>query len=411
MTDMTDVETTDTFEPLVAPGPPLTSAQAERYARHAILPGLGVEGQRRLLNAKVLVLGAGGLGSPVLLYLAAAGVGHLGIVDSDDVDLSNLQRQVIHSVDSIGRPKVASARETLARLDPDVKVTTYHGRLTSENALDVMRGWDIVVDGCDNFATRYLVADACEMLGIPCVWGSILRFDGQVTTFWPDRGPLYRDLFPVPPDPRLVPSCAQAGVVGALCAAVGSVLAMEVVRLVTGIGSNLVGRLLIHDTLAATWREIAIRPDPTRVPVTELDDYEALCGVPGASTGDAGAGESGESGEGAGAELPTLSADELAVLLADRAAGDQDFTLVDVRESGEFDLVRIDGAQLIPKRELVADPGLVPTGRPAVLYCKGGVRSTEALEALLASGRDDVWHLDGGILSWIATIEPHKPRY
>lgn len=406
---MTDAETPATFEPLVQPGPPLTSAQAERYARHAILPGIGVEGQRRLLNAKVLVLGAGGLGSPVLLYLAAAGVGHLGIVDSDDVDLSNLQRQVIHSIDSIGRPKVHSARDALHRLDPDIQVTAYHGRLTAENALDVMQGWDIVVDGCDNFATRYLVADACEILGIPCVWGSILRFDGQATTFWPGRGPLYRDVFPAPPDPRLVPSCAEAGVVGALCAAVGSVLAMEVVRLVTGAGTNLVGRLLIHDALAATWRELRLRPDPTREPVTELADYEALCGVPGGGAGAGAAG--GSAGSVEGGELPTVTAEELAVLVADRDAGDQAFTLVDVREPGEFELVRIDSAQLIPKGEVVADPGLVPADKPAVLYCKGGVRSAEALAALIASGRDDVWHLDGGILAWIDQIEPHKPRY
>ena len=399
---MTVPETSTTFEPLVEPGPQLSAAQAERYARHAILPGLGVEGQRRLLAAKVLVLGAGGLGSPVLMYLAAAGVGHLGIVDSDVVDVSNLQRQVIHSVDSIGRPKVDSAREALTRLDPEIRVTTYNGRLTSENALEVMRGWDIVVDGCDNFATRYLVADAAEILGIPCVWGSILRFDGQVTTFWPGRGPVYRDVFPQPPDPRLVPSCAEAGVVGALCAAVGSVLAMEVVRIITGTGTNLVGRLLIHDALAAAWNEIPLRPDPTRSPVTELADYEALCGLPAADTpgpaDDAGA-------------LPTITADELQALLADRAAGEQDFTLVDVREQGEFDLVRIDSAHLIPKGDVVADPSLVPADRPAVLYCKGGVRSAEALSALIASGRDDVWHLDGGILAWIDQVEPHKPRY
>ena len=392
--------------PLVEPGPALTTAQAERYARHAILPGLGVEGQRRLLNAKVLVLGAGGLGSPVLMYLAAAGVGHLGIVDSDEVDLSNLQRQVIHSVDSIGRPKVDSAREALTRLDPDIRVTTFHGRLTAENALDVMQGWDIVVDGCDNFATRYLVADACEILGIPCVWGSILRFDGQATTFWPGRGPVYRDIFPTPPDPRLVPSCAEAGVVGALCAAVGSVLAMEVVRLITGTGTNLVGRLLIHDALAATWRELPLRPDPTRAPVTELADYEALCSIPGAAGGGAAGGGGGDV-----TELHTITAEELQILLADREAGEQQFTLVDVREPGEYDLVHIDGAVLIPKGEVIDDPARVPPGVPAVLYCKGGVRSAEALAALLASGRDDVWHLDGGILSWIDRIEPHKPRY
>lgn len=392
------------FEPLVTPGPELTAEQAERYARHATLPQLGVTGQRRLLNAKVLVIGAGGLGSPVLLYLAAAGVGHLGVVDSDTVDRSNLQRQVIHGVDTLGAAKVDSARASIARLDPNIKVTTYNGRLDRDNALDVLDGWDLVVDGADNFATRYLVADATEILGIPCVWGSILRFDGQVTTFWPGKGPVYRDLFPTPPDPRLVPSCAEAGVVGALCAAVGSALSMEVIRLVTGIGRPLVGRLLIHDALVGTWNELAIRRNPDRAPVTELEDYAITCGIP------AGAAAEAE----ADAELiagHTITPTELQVLLADRVAGAFDFTLVDVREPGEHELVDIGSSVLVPKGDVLTDPTLVPDDKPAVLFCKGGVRSAEALTALLGTGREDVWHLDGGILAWIDAVEPGKPKY
>lgn len=387
--------------PLVEPGSELTAEQTERYARHAILPGFGVDSQRRLLTAKVLVIGAGGLGSPTLLYLAAAGVGHLGIVDSDVVDLSNLQRQVIHGVDTLGMAKVDSARTAIAKLDPEIRVTTYNGRLDRTNALDVLEGWDLVVDGADNFATRYLVADACEILGIPCVWGSILRFDGQVSTFWPGKGPVYRDIFPSAPDPRSVPSCAEAGVVGALCAAIGSAMSMEVIRLVTGTGRSLVGRLLIHDALAGTWNEVAVRPDPARKPVTELEDYEFTCGLP-------------DQRDQAAAQLlaeHTITPPELAVLMDERARGDMEFTLVDVREPAEHELVNIDSSVLIPKGDVLAEPSTIPSDRPAVLFCKAGTRSAEALEAVLGTGREDVWHLDGGILAWIEQIEPGKPRY
>ncbi|WP_243894249.1 HesA/MoeB/ThiF family protein, partial [Dermatophilus congolensis] len=236
----------NTYPPLVDPAPELTTHQAQRYARHAILPELGTLGQRRLLNAKVLVIGAGGLGSPILLYLAAAGIGHLGIIDDDTVDLSNLQRQIIHTTNNIGTTKVDSARTAITNINPTINITTYNQRLTPENALDILTGWDIIVDGTDNFATRYLIADATEILNTPCVWGAILRFDGQLSTFWPGKGPVYRDLFPDPPDPNSIPSCAQAGVLGALCASIGSAMAMEVIRLITGIGTPLIGRLMIH---------------------------------------------------------------------------------------------------------------------------------------------------------------------
>lgn len=381
--------------PLVEPGPELTGRQVSRYARHAILPGIGTDGQRRLLNAKVFVVGAGGLGSPTLLYLAAAGVGSLTVIDDDVVDESNLQRQIIHGVPDVGRAKVDSAKDAIARIDPAIQVTTLQARLTADNALGLLAGHDLILDGTDNFATRFLVADASEILRIPVVWGSILRFDGQVTTFWPGVGPVYRDLFPEPPDPSTVPSCAEAGVFGVLCAAVGSAMGAEVIRLITGTGRTLVGRFLIHDALAGTWRELAVKPDPTRTPVTELGDYEAACAVTEQPAGDAYG----------------LTARELAELLAARERGEDDFVLVDVREPAEADLVRIDGSVLVPKDGILDGRTPVPADRPVILYCKGGVRSAAVLSALRAAGRTDVRHLDGGVLAWVRDVEPHKPAY
>lgn len=380
-------------DPLVAPGPELTGQQVSRYARHAILPGIGTLGQRRLLNAAVFVVGAGGLGSPTLLYLAAAGVGSLTVIDDDVVDESNLQRQIIHGVPDVGRAKVDSARDAIARIDPEIRVTTIQARLTAGNALDLLAGHDLILDGTDNFATRYLVADASEILGIPVVWGSILRFDGQVTTFWPGVGPVYRDLFPEPPDPSAVPSCAEAGVFGVLCAAVGSAMGAEAIRLITGTGRTLVGRFLIHDALAGTWRELTVKPDPTRIPVTDLGDYQTVCHATEQ------------------ADDAALTARDLAELLAARERGDDDFVLVDVREPAEADLVRIDGSVLVPKDGILDGRTPVPADRPVILYCKGGVRSATVLAALRDSGRTDVRHLDGGVLAWIHDIEPHKPAY
>ena len=380
--------------PLVEPGPELTGAQVSRYSRHAILPGIGVEGQRRLLNAHVFVVGAGGLGSPTLLYLAAAGVGSLTVIDDDVVDESNLQRQVIHGVSDVGRAKVDSARDAIARIDPTIRVTRLRTRLTADNALELLAGHDLILDGTDNFATRYLVADASEILGIPVVWGAILRFDGQVTTFWPGLGPVYRDLFPEPPDPSAVPSCAEAGVFGVLCAAIGSAMGSEAIRLITGAGRTLVGRFLIHDALAGTWRELTVKPDPGRVPVTELIDYRLACGTAEA-----------------GADPDAVSAADLARLVEARERGEDDFVLVDVREPAEADLVRIDGSVLLPKDGILEGRTPVPDDRPVVLYCKGGVRSAAVLAALRGAGRTDVRHLEGGILAWIRDVEPDKPGY
>lgn len=383
--------------PLVAPGPELTAAQARRYSRHAILPGIGIEGQRRLLAAKVLIIGAGGLGSPALLYLAAAGVGTIGVIDDDVVDESNLQRQVVHGVADVGRPKVDSARDAIGRLDPAIQVRTHRERLTVENALDIIRGYDLVLDGADNFATRYLVADACEILGVPCVWGSILRFDGQVSVFWPGRGPVYRDLFPDPPAPALVPSCAEAGVFGVLCAAIGAAMGTEAVKLITGVGRTLVGRLVIYDALEASWHELTVRPDPGREPVRTLEAVGEYCAAPGSAA------TPEPTGRPPGSEIDVAAFEEL---LAARARGETDFDLIDVRQQVEWDLGHIDGARLVPKDEILSGRVELPTDRPVVLHCAVGGRSGQVLDHLLAAGHEDARHLLGGYTAWSQSPGP-----
>lgn len=390
--------------PLVEPGPELSRDEALRYSRHLILPDVGTLGQRRLTNAKVLVVGAGGLGSPVLLYLAAAGVGTLGIVDDDVVDASNLQRQVVHGQSDLGRPKVDSAADAIAEVNPHVTVVKHQVRLDSTNVLDVVRGYDLVLDGTDNFPTRYLVGDACELLGVPQVWGSIFRFDGQVAVFWPGRGPMYRDLFPTPPPPGSVPSCAEGGVLGVLCAAIGSVMATEAVKLVCGIGEPLVGRLMVFDALEMSWRTLRVQPDPDRKPVEALVDYDAFCGIAPAMT----AGSAGDPLAAATIDVHTLKA-----MLAARERGEDDFVLVDVREPYEQQIVAIPGAVLVPKADLVDGDGLdrLPRGRRIVLHCKSGGRSAQALEALHARGFTDAVHVGGGVLAWAREIDPSLPTY
>ena len=384
------------FPPLVEPGPPLSASESERYARHLILPEIGVAGQRRLRRARVLVVGAGGLGSPALLYLAAAGVGTIGVVDADSVDATNLQRQVVHGDADVGRPKVDSARDRILALNPGVEVRTHPVRLTAGNALEILRGYDVVLDGADNFPTRYLVDDACALLGIPDVWGSILGFDGQVGVFWAPHGPTYRELFPSPPVPGTVPSCAEGGVLGALCATVGSVMATEAVKLICGAGEPLVGRLLVVDALGGRWRTLAVRAPEQRRPVTELVDYDAFCGT-------------GPAQETAGREVDAAA---LARMLADRAAGGGDFVLVDVREPHERAIVTIPGAVGVPLAELEADPLAVGAdGRRVVLYCRSGARAARGLAALHAAGRTDAVHLAGGVLAWVREIEPDRPVY
>lgn len=374
--------------PLVAPGPALNPAELERYSRHALMPEIGLEGQRRLKNARVLVIGAGGLGSPALLYLAAAGVGTLGIVDDDTVELSNLQRQVIHGMTDLGRSKLDSAKDAIVELNPDITVRLHPVRLDSSNALELMAEYDLILDGADNFATRYLVNDAAAILGKPYVWGSILRFDGQVSVFWDRFGPNYRDLYPEPPAPGTVPSCAEGGVFGMLCASIGAMMVTEAVKLITGVGQTLLGRLLIFDALASRWREIRISKDPAAPAITALIDYEIFCGLTPtpADPGD------------------FIDAPELAARLARREQGTDDFALIDVREPVEHEISRIPGSVLIPLGGLRNGTALhqLPQGTALILHCKAGTRSAQALASLRAAGFTDVVHLDGGIDAWNA---------
>jgi adenylyltransferase/sulfurtransferase len=397
--------------PLVEPGPDLSSEERARYARHILLPDIGVEGQRRLANARVLVVGAGGLGSPALLYLAAAGVGTIGVVDDDVVDASNLQRQVVHGTADVGRPKTESAAETVARVNPLVRVVRHDVRLDSANALDVIGGYDLVVDGADNFPTRYLVNDACALLGKPHVWGSIYRFDGQVSVWFRGHGPCYRCVFPEPPPPEAVPSCATGGVLGVLCAAVGSVQVAEAVKLVVGRGEPLVGRLLVHDALRQTWDTLTVRRDPDcplcgdRPSITALVDYEDFCGMPRGGAAAQPTAEGGAVGE--------VSARELASMLAARERGEGAFELVDVRDPGELEVVAIPGARAIHLEEFRSGTALerLPDGIPVVVMCKSGVRSAEAAGLLARAGRGDVHNLVGGVLAWVRDVDPTLPEY
>ncbi|MCT9870081.1 molybdopterin-synthase adenylyltransferase MoeB [Paenarthrobacter aurescens] len=384
--------------PLVEPAAELTPAEVERYSRHLIIPEIGAVGQRRLKNAKVLVIGAGGLGSPALLYLAAAGVGTLGIVDDDEVDLSNLQRQVIHGVKDVGTPKIESARNAIADLNPLVNVVLHHQRLDSSNALELFAQYDLILDGADNFATRYLVNDAAAILGKPYVWGSIFRFDGQVSVFWADHGPTYRDLYPEAPPAGSVPSCGEGGVFGMLCAAVGSLMVTEAVKLITGVGRSLLCRVALFDALGGSWREIKVSKDPEAEPITELTDYEAFCGVTPLAAAD---------------QDHTVSAEDLAGMLAERESGERDFELVDVRESGEHSIVSIEGSVLIPQGRILSGEAWVelPQDKDIVFHCKAGTRSAAVLEAAQKAGYTRVSHLDGGILAWVRDIEPEKPVY
>ncbi|AMU71530.1 Possible molybdenum cofactor biosynthesis protein MoeB1 [Mycobacteroides abscessus subsp. abscessus] len=389
-----------TLPPLVRPAAELTREEVARYSRHLIIPDLGVDGQKRLKNAKVLVIGAGGLGSPTLLYLAAAGVGTIGIVEFDVVDESNLQRQIIHGQSDIGRSKAQSARDSVLEINPLVEVRLHELRLDPENAVELFAQYDLILDGTDNFATRYLVNDAAVLAHKPYVWGSIYRFEGQVSVFWEDApdglGLNYRDLYPEPPPPGMVPSCAEGGVLGILCASIASVMGTEAIKLITGIGDSLLGRLMVYDALDMTYRTIKIRKDPATPKITELIDYEAFCGV----ISDEASAAVADS---------TITPRELRQLLDT----DKKVALIDVREPVEWDIVHIDGAELVPKSTLESGDGLakLPQDRQAVLYCKTGIRSAEALVAVKKAGFSDAVHLQGGIAAWAKQVDPDMVMY
>ncbi|PQP26466.1 adenylyltransferase/sulfurtransferase MoeZ [Rhodococcus opacus] len=394
------MKTTEALPPLVEPDAELSRDEVARYSRHLIIPDVGMAGQKRLKNAKVLVIGAGGLGSPALLYLAAAGVGTLGIVEFDEVDMSNLQRQVIHGRSDVGRPKAESARDSIREINDNVDVRLHEFRLEPDNAVELFQQYDLILDGTDNFATRYLVNDAAVLAHKPYVWGSIYRFEGQASVFWEDapngRGLNYRDLYPEAPPPGMVPSCAEGGVLGVLCASIGSIMATEAVKLITGIGESLLGRLMVYDALDMTYRTITLRRDPARTPVTELIDYDAFCGV--------------VSDEGqAAAAGSTITATELRDLLD----SGKEIELIDVREPVEWDIVHLPGAVLIPKDRILSGEALseLPQNKPIVLHCKTGVRSAEALAALKKAGFSDATHLQGGVIAWAKQVDTSLPVY
>ncbi|MDH6141729.1 MULTISPECIES: adenylyltransferase/sulfurtransferase MoeZ [Kitasatospora] len=388
--------------PLVEPAAELTVDEVRRYSRHLIIPDVGMDGQKRLKNAKVLCVGAGGLGSPALMYLAAAGVGTLGIVEFDTVDESNLQRQIIHGQSDIGRSKGESARDSVKEINPYVNVILHDERLDNDNVMEIFSGYDLIVDGTDNFATRYLVNDAAVLLGKPYVWGSIYRFDGQASVFWAEHGPCYRCLYPEAPPPGMVPSCAEGGVLGVLCASIGSIQVTEAIKLLAGIGEPLVGRLMIYDALEMNYRQVKVRKDPDcavcgeNPTVTELIDYESFCGVISEEAQEAALGS-------------TITPKQL----KEMQDNGEDILLIDVREQNEYEIVNIPGAVLIPKNEFLMGSALekMPQDRKIIVHCKTGVRSAEVLAVLKAAGFANSVHLGGGVISWVNQIEPEKPVY
>ncbi|GAA2363440.1 adenylyltransferase/sulfurtransferase MoeZ [Dactylosporangium salmoneum] len=388
--------------PLVEPAADLSVDEVRRYSRHLIIPDVGVAGQKRLKNAKVLCVGAGGLGSPALLYLAAAGVGTLGIVEFDTVDESNLQRQVIHGQSDIGRPKAESARDSVLEINPLINVVLHNEALSNDNVMEIFAQYDLIIDGTDNFATRYMVNDAAVLLGKPYVWGSIYRFDGQASVFWAEHGPCYRCLYPEPPPPGMVPSCAEGGVLGVLCASIGAIQVTEAIKLLTGVGETLLGRLMVYDALEMSYRKIKLRKDPNcaicgeNPTVTGLIDYDDFCG---AVSDEAQAAAIGS----------TITATEL----KEWQDSGKPIELIDVREPAEWEIVRVPGARLVPKGEILNGNALsgLPQDKQIVLYCKSGVRSAEALAAVKAAGFKDAVHVQGGVVSWVKTIDPSLPVY
>ena len=389
--------------PLVTPGAPLTVDEVRRYSRHLIIPDVAMAGQERMMNAKVLCVGAGGLGSPALMYLAAAGIGTLGIVEFDTVDESNLQRQIIHGQSDIGKSKAESARAKISEINPYVNVITHETRLDTSNVMEIFAQYDIIVDGTDNFATRYLVNDACVLLKKPYVWGSIYRFDGQASVFWAEYGPCYRCLYPEPPPPGMVPSCAEGGVLGVLCATIGSIQTTEAIKVITGVGEPLIGSLMVYDALDMNFRKVKIRKDPQCPICSEnptqkalLPDYEAFCGTL------SDAAQAASSGS-------TISVAELKA----KMDAHEDFYLIDVREPSEFEIVRIPDSHLIPKQGFIDGSALadLPQDKPIILHCKSGVRSAECLAILKNAGFAGASHVSGGVLAWAKQIDTTLPVY
>jgi molybdopterin/thiamine biosynthesis adenylyltransferase/rhodanese-related sulfurtransferase len=378
----------------------LSNEEISRYSRHLIMPEVALDGQKKLKSARVLTIGAGGLGSPLALYLAAAGVGTLGIVDFDVVDESNLQRQIIHGTSDVGRPKMESARDRITDVNPNVRVEAYEEALTSENALDIFRDFDIVVDGTDNFPTRYLVNDACVLLDKPNVYGSIFRFEGQASVFYAKEGPCYRCLYPEPPPPGLVPSCAEGGVLGILPGAIGTIQATETAKLILGIGDPLIGRLLLYDALGMRFREMKLRKDPScpvcgeNPTVTELIDYQEFCGIPQAQAQEAVD------------EVPEITVKDLKEKL-DNGGG---ISVLDVREPYEYEVANI-GARLIPLGELPERLVELDKDETLAIHCRTGARSARAVRLLQDAGFQEVYNVKGGIAAWSEEIDPSVPKY
>ena len=377
----------------------LSNQEISRYSRHLIMPEVGMEGQRKLKSAAVLLVGAGGLGAPLAMYLAAAGVGRIGLVDFDVVDASNLQRQIIHSQDYLGKPKLESAKNRLQGLNPHIQIDTYETHLSAANAREIIGEYDIVADGTDNFPTRYLVNDACVMLSKPNIYGSIFRFEGQASVFHAQEGPCYRCLYPEPPPPGLVPSCAEGGVLGVLPGIIGTIQATEVIKLIIGRGEPLIGRLLLFDALRMRFRELKLRKHPdcpvcgAHPTITEFIDYEQFCGIsPQADAGD--------------------SPDDITVqeLKAKLDAGEHP-VLLDVREPVEYQICQLEGATRIPQGQLAEQLNRLNTADEIVIYCRSGVRSLQALDFLRRMGFQRVKHLKGGILAWAEEVDPGMPRY
>jgi molybdopterin/thiamine biosynthesis adenylyltransferase/rhodanese-related sulfurtransferase len=378
----------------------LSNEEIARYSRHLIMPEVALEGQKKLKTARVLTIGAGGLGSPLALYLAAAGIGTLGIVDFDVVDESNLQRQIIHGTSDLGRPKMESARDRINDINPNVHVEAYEDALSSENALEIFRDFDVIVDGTDNFPTRYLVNDASVLTGKPNVYGSIFRFEGQASVFWAEEGPCYRCLYPEPPPPGLVPSCAEGGVLGILPGAIGTIQATETVKLILGIGEPLIGRLLLYDALGMSFREMKLRKDPNcpvcgeNPTVTELIDYQEFCGIPQANA------------QAAEDEVPEISVQEL----KERLVNGEGLSVLDVREPHEYELANI-GARLIPLNELPERLAELDKDAPLAVHCKTGSRSARAVRLLQEAGFQNAFNVEGGITAWSEEIDPSVPKY